>query len=147
MHLMIRRMFPRLASGFITSKFISPAIPTCSQPSRRGRTHIVIQSLALHLSQWMAGICPGTISTPANYSQSSIPAGSSSSNSTNCSWKYLEKKFQKVPKSKTWICHASIYMALSERWCCESAALNMPENLENSAVGTRLEKVSFHSNP
>ena len=31
--------------------------------------------------------------------------------------------------------------------CCESAALNMPENLENSAVATGLEKVSFHSNP
>ena len=28
----------------------------------------------------------------------------------------------------------------------ESAALNMPENLENSAVATGLEKVSFHSN-
>ena len=29
--------------------------------------------------------------------------------------------------------------------CCESA-LNMPVNLENSAVATGLEKVSFHSN-
>ena len=28
----------------------------------------------------------------------------------------------------------------------ESAALNMPANLENSAVATGLEKVSFHSN-
>ena len=34
-----------------------------------------------------------------------------------------------------------------ERWCCESTALNMTTNLENSAVATRLEKVSFHSNP
>ena len=34
-----------------------------------------------------------------------------------------------------------------DRWCCESAALNMPANLENSAVATGLEKVSFHSNP
>ena len=34
-----------------------------------------------------------------------------------------------------------------ERWCCESAALNMTANLENSAVATGLEKVSFHSNP
>ena len=34
-----------------------------------------------------------------------------------------------------------------ERWCCESAALNMPANLENSAVATGLEKVSFHSSP
>ena len=34
-----------------------------------------------------------------------------------------------------------------ERWCCESAALNMPANLENSAVATGLENVSFHSNP
>ena len=30
---------------------------------------------------------------------------------------------------------------------CESAALNMPANLENSAVATELETVSFHSNP
>ena len=30
---------------------------------------------------------------------------------------------------------------------CESAALNMPANLENSAVATGLEKVNFHSNP
>ena len=30
---------------------------------------------------------------------------------------------------------------------CESAPLNMPANLENSAVSTGLEKVSFHFNP
>ena len=30
---------------------------------------------------------------------------------------------------------------------CTSAALNMPANLENSAVATGLEKVSFNSNP
>ena len=29
----------------------------------------------------------------------------------------------------------------------ESAAVNMPANLENSAVATGLEKDSFHSNP
>ena len=29
----------------------------------------------------------------------------------------------------------------------KSAALNMPANLENSAVATGLEKVSFYSNP
>ena len=34
-----------------------------------------------------------------------------------------------------------------ERWCCESVAVNMPANLENSAVATGLEKVNFHSNP
>ena len=34
-----------------------------------------------------------------------------------------------------------------ERWCGESAALNMPANLENSAAATGLQKVSFHSNP
>ena len=34
-----------------------------------------------------------------------------------------------------------------ERWCCESATLSMSANLENSAVATGLEKVSFHSNP
>ena len=34
-----------------------------------------------------------------------------------------------------------------KKWCCESAALNMPANLEYSAVATGLGKVSFHSNP
>ena len=34
-----------------------------------------------------------------------------------------------------------------KKWCCESAALNMPANLENSVVATGLVKVSFHSNP
>ena len=39
------------------------------------------------------------------------------------------------------------YDALFKRWCCESAALNMPANLENTTVATGLEKVCFHSNP
>ena len=33
------------------------------------------------------------------------------------------------------------------RQCSESAALNMSGNLENSAVATGQEKVSFHSSP
>ena len=31
--------------------------------------------------------------------------------------------------------------------CCESAALNMPANMENSAMATDLKRVSFHFNP
>ena len=42
---------------------------------------------------------------------------------------------------------AELFISNPKRWCCESAALNMPANLENSAVATGLEKVSFHSNP
>ena len=34
-----------------------------------------------------------------------------------------------------------------KRWCCLSAVVNMPTNLENSAGAAGLEKVSFHSNP
>ena len=34
-----------------------------------------------------------------------------------------------------------------KRWCCESAALHMPANLENSALAMGLGKVTFHSNP
>ena len=33
-----------------------------------------------------------------------------------------------------------------KRWCCESVALNLSADLENSAVATGLGKVSFHSN-
>ena len=42
---------------------------------------------------------------------------------------------------------ASWAISNPERWCCESAALNMPANMENSTVATGLEKVRFHSNP
>ena len=40
-------------------------------------------------------------------------------------------------------------LALSnpKRRCCESAALNMPANLENPAGATRLGKISFHFSP
>ena len=41
---------------------------------------------------------------------------------------------------------AELFQILKKR-CCESAAVNMPANLENSAVATGLEKVSFHSKP
>ena len=46
-------------------------------------------------------------------------------------------------------CHPirSFHVSNLERWYYESAALNMPAHLENSAVATGLEKVSFHSNP
>ena len=40
-----------------------------------------------------------------------------------------------------------LHGAGAKRWCCESAALNMPANLENSAVATGLENVSLNSNP
>ena len=40
-----------------------------------------------------------------------------------------------------------LFQILKDDGCCESAALNMPANLENSAVATGLEKVSFLSSP
>ena len=40
-----------------------------------------------------------------------------------------------------------LFQILKDDAGCESAALNMPAHLENSPVATRLEKVSFHSNP
>ena len=48
--------------------------------------------------------------------------------------------------SVVWLLIYVILKDTSRRRCCESAALNMPANLENSAVPTELEK-SFHSNP
>ena len=39
-----------------------------------------------------------------------------------------------------------LFKILKDLRSCESAALNMPANLENSAVATVLEKVSFHYN-
>ena len=51
-----------------------------------------------------------------------------------------------------WICllrwwNSSWAISNPKRSCGERAALNTPANMENSAVATGLEKVSFHSNP
>ena len=47
------------------------------------------------------------------------------------------------------VTHCIYYLVFShpKRRYCESVSLNIPANLENSAVATELEKVSFHSNP
>ena len=51
-------------------------------------------------------------------------------------------------KQSYWRWWCSSWAVLNpERWCCESATLNMPANLEKSSVATGLEKVRFHSNP
>ena len=42
---------------------------------------------------------------------------------------------------------AELFQILKDDAVCESATLNMPANLENAAVVTKLKKVSFHSNP
>ena len=54
-----------------------------------------------------------------------------------------------VVKSQTRLSNFHFHFLIShpKRWCCESASLNIPANLENSAVATGLEKVSFHFNP
>ena len=56
----------------------------------------------------------------------------------------LRKHHYKQSEWRWW--NSSWAISNPTRWCCLSAALNMPANLENSAVATGLEKVSFHSN-
>ena len=51
-----------------------------------------------------------------------------------------------APFSRSWAVQL-LLLSNPKRWCCKSAALNMPANLENSAVATGLGKFSFHSNP
>ena len=43
--------------------------------------------------------------------------------------------------------HSNWAISNPKRWCCESAALNRPASLENSAMATGLGKVSFPSKP
>ena len=51
-------------------------------------------------------------------------------------------------KQSKWRWYSSSQAILyPKRWYYNLAALNMSANLENSAVATRLEKVSFHFNP
>ena len=57
----------------------------------------------------------------------------------------LRKHHYKQSKWRWW----NFTWAISnpKRWCCESTSLNMRANLENSAVATGLEKLSFPSIP
>ena len=57
----------------------------------------------------------------------------------------LRKHHYGQSQQKWW--NSSWAISNPKRWCCESAALNMPANLENSAMATGLGKFSFHSNP
>ena len=52
---------------------------------------------------------------------------------------------KKQPKWRWW--NSSWAISNPKRWRCETAALYMSANLENSAMSTGLEKVSFHSSP
>ena len=53
----------------------------------------------------------------------------------------LRKHHYEQSKWRWW--NSSWAISSPTRWCCESVALNMPAHLENSAVATGLEKVSF----
>ena len=56
----------------------------------------------------------------------------------------LRKHHYKQSKWRRW--NSSWAISNPKRWCCESAALNVSANLENSAVATGLEKLfSFQS--
>ena len=61
-----------------------------------------------------------------------------------CEIKWALKHHYEQSQWKWWNSRRAI--SNPERWCHESAALNKPANLENSAVATGLEKFSFHSN-
>ena len=64
---------------------------------------------------------------------------------TSATWKATDFRKQNTTfYSSTFY---SIVISNPKRWCYENAALNMTANLENSAVATGPEKVSFHSNP
>ena len=60
-------------------------------------------------------------------------------------WYMIEVTFQKHHYGQSWWMWWNSSWAISDpkRWCCESTALNMPANWENSAVATGLAKVSF----
>ena len=57
----------------------------------------------------------------------------------------LRKHNYEQSKWRWW--NSSWAISNPKRWRCESAALDMPANMEHSAVATGPEKVSFHSNP
>ena len=66
---------------------------------------------------------PDILEYEVKWALGSITMNKASGGDGNCSWA--------IPNPK--------------KWCCESAALNISANLENSAMAPGMEKVSFHS--
>ena len=62
-------------------------------------------------------------------------------------WSQAGLRNHHYEQSYWWWWDSSWAISNPKRWYCESASLNIPANLENSAVATELEKVSFHFNP
>ena len=56
-----------------------------------------------------------------------------------------EAAIKTIPKKKK--CKKAKWLSEEAWWFCESAALDMSENLENSLLATGLEKFSFYSKP
>ena len=82
-----------------------------------------------------------TLCNPINYSTPGLPVHHQLPESTQTYVHWVGDDIQPSHPLSSW--------AISDfkQWCCESVALTMPANLENSAVATGLEKVSFCSNP
>ena len=59
-------------------------------------------------------------------------------------WVGLRKHHYEQSQWRWW--NSSWAISKPKRWCCKSPAPNMPANLENSAVATKLENVCFQSN-
>ena len=115
------------------------ARPSCPSPTPVFHSNSCPLSQWCHLAIWFSVV-------PFSSSSQTLPASESFPNEStlHMRWpKYWSFSFSIILSKE----HPSWAISSPERWCCESAALNMPANLENSAVATGLEKVSFHYNP
>ena len=113
----------------ITPSWLSGSLRSFFFVSVQFSRSVVSDSLWPHESQHAKPPCPSP--TPGAYSNS-CPSSR---------WCHPAISSTVIPFSSSWA------ISNPKRWCCESAALNMPASLENSAVVTGLEKVSFHLNP
>ena len=94
--------------------------------------------------------CPQSLPASGSYSMSQLFASGGPSIVVSASASVLPVSTQDWSSLgwTGWISlNSSWAISNPKSWCCESATLNMPANLENSAVTSGLEKVSFHLNP
>ena len=100
-------------------------------------------------------ICIASLYTEFGFWQIQTPhtENKSAERWVNCkAFNMQARKLQATRSNEFWVAHrrgwnSSWAISNLKRWRCESAALNIPAHLENSAVATGLEKVSFHFNP
>ena len=109
--------------------------------------HLLTKCVTEHIHTVCVDMYVGSDLTKPRFSSRKWAETTSSQSKVYLTWSQVGLRKHHYEQSYWMWWNSSCAVSNPERWWCESAALNMPADLENSTVAIGLENVSFHSNP